>query len=115
MRPFVSSFRRTILWSLCGSPHEVLKHRLEFDPAPDGTAFAALEFDPASLNPSSIRMRGAGFFIPCAVNNAAQVSRGTASTRTGRPRTFEKIAAPSFGVIRRGPSNWTIRRPVHFS
>src|SRR2546429_6452016 len=43
-----------------------------------------------SLKPSSIRIRGVGFFMPCDLNSGSQVSRGTASILTGRPRRSEE-------------------------
>src|SRR3954470_23911260 len=46
-----------------------------------------------SLKPSSIRIRGVGFFIPCDLNRLSHDARGIASTRTGYPRIFEKMAA----------------------
>src|SRR5579863_9990016 len=58
-------------------------------------------------------MRGTGFFMPCDWNSDSQVSRGTASIRTGRPSRSAKVAAISCGVTRCGPSNSTTLRPLH--
>src|SRR3984957_6095363 len=57
-------------------------------------------------------MRGAGFFMPCDWNSDSQVSRGTASVRTGRPSRSAKVASISSGVTRCGPSNSTTLRPL---
>jgi tetratricopeptide (TPR) repeat protein len=62
-----------------------------------------------SLKPSSIRIRGTGFFIPCEVNNSCQDSRSTGTARTGFPSTVAKASARSFGFTRLGPSNSTTR------
>jgi hypothetical protein len=48
-----------------------------------------------SLKPSSILMRGTGFFMPCDLNSDSQVSRGTASILTGRPSRSAKVVAIS--------------------
>src|SRR5271155_4057550 len=53
-----------------------------------------------SLKPSSIRIRGVGFFMPCDTNSDSQLSRGTTSIFTGRPSKRENVAAISLGVTR---------------
>src|ERR1700674_5304626 len=50
--------------------------------------------------------------MPCDWNSDSQVSRGTASVRTGRPSKSAKVAAISSGVTRCGPSNSTTLRPL---
>src|SRR6266849_2463023 len=50
-----------------------------------------------SLKPSSILMRGVGFFMPCDLNSDSQVSRGTGSILTGRPSRSAKVVAISLG------------------
>lgn len=60
-----------------------------------------------SLKPSSMRMRGMGFCAPCARNSASQLSRATASARTGCPINLAKAAARLFGDRRWGPSSST--------
>src|SRR3984893_9446471 len=68
-----------------------------------------------SLKPSSIRIRGVGFFLPWHLNYCLHLSRGTASMLTLRPSTSAKVLATSSGVTRRGPSNSTTLVPVHDS
>ena len=68
-----------------------------------------------SLKPSSIRMRGVGFFMPCDLNSCSHVSRGTGSMLTRRPSTSAKVCATSSGVTRRDPSNSMTLRPIHDS
>src|SRR5437879_10215489 len=63
-----------------------------------------------SLKPSSILMRGVGFFMPCDLNSDSQVSHGTGSILTGRPSRSAKVVAISLGVTRCGPSNSTTLR-----
>src|SRR5207237_2720604 len=60
-----------------------------------------------SLKPSSILMRGVGFFMLCDLNSDSQVSRGTGSILTGRPSRSAKVVAISLGVTRCGASNST--------
>src|ERR1700744_745756 len=55
-----------------------------------------------SLKPSSMRMRGVGFFIPCARKRVSQLVRGTISTRTGLPSAEAKAWAKSLGETRTG-------------
>jgi hypothetical protein len=64
-----------------------------------------------SLNPSSTRIRGSGFFTPCDLKSVSQDSRGTTSIRTGLPRSLVNIAAIWFGVMRVGPSNHELQDP----
>jgi hypothetical protein len=47
------------------------------DPALLRAGLRRLEFDPPSLNPSSMRMRGSGFRIPWATNISSQVRSNT--------------------------------------
>ena len=68
-----------------------------------------------SLKPSSIRMRGSGFLIPCERNSSSQDSRGTGTAHTGFPMTRAKESARSLGVIRLGPSSSTMRVRVQSS
>src|SRR5277367_3598246 len=68
-----------------------------------------------SLKPSSIRIRGVGFFMPCDRNSASQLSRGTTSIFTGRPSKRENVAAISLGVTRCGPSSSTTLWPLQVS
>src|SRR6476646_10460189 len=46
-----------------------------------------------SLKPSSIRMRGTGFFVPCDLKSASHDFLGTTSMRTGLPRSFVRVVA----------------------
>ena len=45
-------------------------------------------------------MRGVGFLMPCDLNSDSNVSRGTVSTLTERPRRWAKVDAISFRVTR---------------
>jgi hypothetical protein len=88
---------------------ELLQRGLEVDLSSLRAGCTVFELDPAFIEPSSIRIRDVRFCLPCDRKSGSQVPRGTDSDLTGRQRNSASVAAISFGVTRRGPSNSTTR------
>jgi hypothetical protein len=90
-----------------------LKHGSQLDVSFSRASLSALELNPAFVEAIEHLNAGCGVLDACDWNSDSQVSRGTASVRTGRPSRSAKVAAISSGVTRCGPSSSTTLRPLH--